>query len=71
MLSTISKSIFRKCPAINQCRHFSVTPSSNIRGPRHITPNIASPFGNYLHEQEVQVDTRPEDTMETKGKNLP
>ena len=72
MFSTISRSLFRSSPTIQQCRNVSITATNYVRGHRGATTsNSSSQFGTFpdLQEvQEVQEDSNPEDMIETKGK---
>ena len=69
MLSTISRSLFRSSPTIQQCRNLSITSTNYVRGHRGATTsNSSSQFATFPDLQEVQVDSNPEDMPETKGK---
>ena len=71
MFSTISRSLFRSSPTIQQCRNVSITATNYVRGHRGATTsNSSSQFGTFPDLQEVQEDSNPEDMIETKGKKI-
>merc|ERR1712141_51306 len=67
MLSSISRNLLRRsCYSIEQCRNLSVTSIKYVRSPRSISSNTNSAFGTYPNQQEIEVDTTPQERLETK-----
>ena len=71
MLSSISRNLFlRSCSSIKQCRNLSVTSIKYVRSPRTISSNTNSAFGTYPNLQEIEVDSTPQERLETKGEHF-
>ena len=71
MLSSISRNLFlRSCSSIKQCRNLSVTSIKYVRSPRTISSNTNSAFGTYPNLQEIEVDSTPQEKLETKGEHF-
>ena len=67
MFSTLTRQISKNSNFVQQCRQLSVSSTHFVRSPKMVSTNSHSPFATFPEQQEIQIDSRPEEMTETKG----